>query len=73
MQISLPSTAHIQLGKLACLLKPPVIDIHFPSLHVGMTLLLIASQTAIQAVHTVLLAVQFHISVFFCITEFFIT
>jgi hypothetical protein len=62
MQISVPSTAPTQLGKLACLLKPCAIDLHFPSLGVGMNLLLIASQTAIQAVRTVLLAVQFHIS-----------
>jgi hypothetical protein len=50
MRISLPSTAPTQLGKLACLLKPCVIDLYFPSLGVGMNLLPIASQTAIQTV-----------------------
>jgi hypothetical protein len=62
MRISLPSTAPTQLGKLACLLKPSAIDLHFPSLGVGMNLLLSASQTAIQTVRTVSFAVQFHIS-----------
>jgi hypothetical protein len=62
MRISLPSTAPTQLGKLACLLKHCAINLHFLSLGVGMNLLLIASQTAIQTVRTILLAVQFHIS-----------
>jgi hypothetical protein len=62
MRISLPSTAPTQFGKLACLLKPCAIDLHFPSLGVGMNLLLTASQTAKQTVRTILLAVQFHIS-----------
>jgi hypothetical protein len=60
MQISLPSTAPTQLGNWACLLKPCAIDLHFHSLGVAMNLLLTASQTAIQTVCTVLLAVQFH-------------
>jgi hypothetical protein len=42
MQICLPSTAPTQLGKLACLLKPATV-LHFPSLGVGMHLLLIVS------------------------------
>jgi hypothetical protein len=58
MRICLPSAAPTQLGKLAWLLKPSAVDVHFSSLGVGMHLLLIASQTAIQIVHTVLLAVD---------------
>jgi hypothetical protein len=68
MRISLPSTALTLLGKLACLLKPCATDLHFPSLGVGMHLLLTASQTAIQTVRTVLLAVQCHISYLYVYT-----
>jgi hypothetical protein len=44
-------------GKLACLLKHSAIDLHFSSLGVGMYLLLVASQIAMQVVRTILLAV----------------
>jgi hypothetical protein len=60
--MSLPSIAPTQLGKLACLLKPSAIDHHFLSFGVSMNLLLTASQTAIQTIHTVLLGMQFRIS-----------